>query len=579
MLPLALLAGGSTPARAHALLLRSDPAGGALLPSSPPLVHLWFSENLNPAASKIVVWDRYRHVVSKGNATVVSGQPRQMEVRLKPLPPGSYLVLWTSVSAQDGHILHGYYLFSVKIRGPGPSLAGVSVTTGQGWPDAPTLGSLLAHWLELLSAVSWVGAAGFSAFVLGRTADQLDGAVQSGERVRLRWMIGLSLVALLVASSIVLMLQAYSLANNQWSTAATPSALREIFDGVYGKLWIGRQALALLALFGIVSTVDAPQPDTGEPAPTVVRRAIAIQAMLGFLYLYAFAASGHAASAAIGTVAGSDIVSAAVFLDWLHYLADAAWFGGQVYLVLVLIPAVALRRQPHRTPAFLDILNRFSPVAYASIATFAVSGVFAAKIHIPSWYAFFNSVYGRALIVKVVLIGLMMLTSIVTVYVLRPRLRRTLTSTSSCNGDGARQLLRWLHVNPVLGIGVLLATSVMFYYPVPVGFAPPGSSAYVARASGLTARLSIVPGRSGPNQLVVVLRDAHGHPVQQATVTVLTTMLDMVMGTGLAALHETAPGRFVGTADLGMGGHWRLQILVYRPTGLTRMAVKVEVGS
>jgi hypothetical protein len=67
--------------------------------------------------------------------------------------------------------------------------------------------------------------------------------------------------------------------------------------------------------------------------------------------------------------------------------------------------------------------------------------------------------------------------------------------------------------------------------------------------------------------------------VQQATVTVLTTMLDMVMGTGLAALHETAPGTFTGTADLGMGGHWRLQILVYQPSGLTRMNIEVEVGT
>lgn len=573
LLALALLCVSSSSAWAHALLLRADPAENALLPSSPPLVHLRFSEDLNGATSKIVVWDRYRHVVSEGSATLVPGQPRQMEVRLKPLAPGSYLVLWTSVSAQDGHILHGYYLFSVRVRGPGPSLAGVSSSTSQGFPDGPTLASLLAHWIELLAVVCWVGAVIFSTFVLPASAGRLDGTLRQREWTRLHWMVGVSLVALLAASSTIVAVQAYSLAGNQWGAIAVPTTLRAIFDVQYGKLWLARQTLVLLALLGIVNA-------RAMPRQTRLRwQAIPIQAILGFLYLYIFAASGHAASAAIGTIGGSSIISVAVLLDWLHYLADAAWFGGQIYLVLVLIPVLALRRDSIHTSVFLDTLNRFSPVAYASVALYAISGVFAAKIHIPSWYAFFNSIYGLALIVKVVLIGLMMLTSVLTVYVLRPLLRRALTS-ASCDGDGPRRrLLGWLHLNPVLGIGVLLATSVMFYYPVPAGFAQSGPSAYTAHVGGLSARLSITPDHSGPNQMTVLLTDSRGRPVRKASVTLLTTMLDMVMGTGLAALHETAPGRFTGTADLGMGGHWGLQILVFQPSGLTRMHLHVEVGT
>jgi len=90
-----------------------------------------------------------------------------MEVRLKPLPPGAHLVLWTSVSAEDGHVLHGSYIFYVKRRGPGPSLAGVSLGgPSQTFPDATGLLALIAHWLELLGAIAWVGPAFFSAFIL-----------------------------------------------------------------------------------------------------------------------------------------------------------------------------------------------------------------------------------------------------------------------------------------------------------------------------------------------------------------------------------------------------------------------------
>jgi hypothetical protein len=67
--------------------------------------------------------------------------------------------------------------------------------------------------------------------------------------------------------------------------------------------------------------------------------------------------------------------------------------------------------------------------------------------------------------------------------------------------------------------------------------------------------------------------------VQQARLVVLTTMLDMPMGTGLADLNETKPGTFTGTTDLGMGGHWRLQILMYQPSGLSRMSVVIRVGT
>lgn len=575
-------------ASAHALLLRSDPAEDAVVPTSPPLVHLWFSEDLNAAASKIIVWNRDRHPVTAGNATVVLGQPRQMEVRLKHLVPGSYLVLWTSVSAQDGHILHGYFLFSVKHQGPGPSLVGVSTGgSGQGFPDGVTLASILAHWIELLAAVTWAGVALFSAWVLP-DHKLFDGSAVAAEQNRLRSLIGASLLALLTASTVILVLQAYALAGNNWGSTFTGTSLSAAFAAQYGQIWIARQLLVLLALLLWSRLLRWPVMVAGEVLPVEEpeifpsARPVA-QATLGFIYLYAFAASGHAASAEIGVVLGTNLLSLSVLSDWLHVLADAAWLGGQIYLVLILIPALRLRREPFHTGSFLRTLDRFSPVAYACVATYVVSGLFAAKVHIPSWYAFFNSVYGRALIVKVGLIGLMMLISTLTVFLIRPRLRTTIHGE---RGESTRvsaylmhRLLRWLQVNPVLGVGVLLATSVMFYYPVPVGFSPAGPVNHVLHVGGLTATVTVTPDRSGPNQMTVVLRDQAGHPVSKATVTVLTTMLDMVMGTGLASLQESRPGTFVGTTDLGMGGRWKLQLLVYRPSGLLRANVDIQVGT
>lgn len=559
---------------AHAELLRSSPAADVVLHSPPRLVHLWFSESLNGAASRIVVWGRYRHEETVAPATVVPGHPRQMEARLKPLLPGSYLVLWTSVSADDGHLLRGSYLFSVKHRGPGPSLSGVTLDNGQGFPDLPGMLAILAHWIELLTAVTWCGVVAFSALIFGPLSVRVSEATLLREYARLRRLIWVAIPLMIVSSLVLLVLDAYGVTGDTWSGIASRSTLIEVFADQYGQLWLARQVVALIALllaFRIGRSPNRQSRSEFAGALTVI----------GAIYLYAFAASGHAASAAIGALPGSHegIFSISVFVDWLHFLADAGWLGGQIALMLVLIPALFRRGESGNTGTFLDSLNRFSPLAYASIVAFTVSGAFNGKIHIPSWYAFLASVYGRTLIVKMVLIGAMMLVSVYTVYGLRPRIKRRMVEDETQIEPLMTRLHAFLRLNPLLGAGVLLATSVMFYYPVPPGFSPSGNGAYTVRGVGLAAQLTIRPDRSGPNRMTVVLHRANGALIRQARVAILTTMLDMPMGTGLVSLSATAPGTFSGAADLGMGGHWRFQILVYQPSGLSRLSIRTLVGT
>ena len=572
---------------AHALLQRSDPAAGVVLQRAPSRIHLWFSEDLNGSASKIIVWDHARHDQTSGSATLMAGQPRQLEARLKPLPPGSYLVLWTSVSADDGHILRGSYSFSVLVQGPLPSLAGVSLGgPSQGFPDGPTLASLLAHWLELLTTVVWVGAVSISTLVFARTVPGTEQPATEAERLRLGRLVRAAVLVLAGSSLVVLLLLAYGQAGNDWGATLTGSTLSNVFSAQYGKLWIARQVLLLLvvATYLVPLRFAAPRVATvgfvaGPAASRVSLSGAPVLFALGLIYLYLLAASGHAASVDIGGLAGSHLLSASVLVDWTHLLADALWLGGQIYIAAVLIPVLQLRREPGRnTPAFLAMLNRFSPIAYLSIAIFTLSGGFNGKVHIPSWYAYFHSVYGWTLTIKIGLIGLMMLTSVYTVYGLRPRIRRAQTEHAGSDPLLGR-LLGWLRLNPLLGAGVLMASSVMFYYPVPLGLAPAGPTSYTARGDGLTALVTLQPDRAGPNTVTVILKDAQGRPVKQGTVVALTTMLDMVMGTGRAPLAETAPGVYRGPADLGMGGHWRLLFLVYRPSGFSRLSIKVEVGT
>ncbi|PZR97519.1 MAG: hypothetical protein DLM70_19185 [Chloroflexi bacterium] len=494
---LALMLATPRLALAHALLLRADPPPDVLLRTAPARIHLWFSEDLNGSASRVVVWDRHRTVMNARGPALVPGHPRELEVALERLPPGSYLVVWTSVSADDGHLLRGSYLFSVKVRGPGPSLPGTASSGGgQGLPDAAGLGALFAHWLELLAAVAWIGSAAFSAFIFRSFADRCDPVMAGIEELRLRLLLRVSLVVLLSSSVADLVLQAYSLAGGDWGSAISTTTIRSIFGEQYGQLWLGRQALGLVALAATFATsIREDEPRGRELAVAAGERGSVsliapVPIIFGIIYLYLLAASGHAASVNVGTIEGSHMYSAAIFLDWLHLLGVALWFGGQIYIALALIPALLTSgASGGDTPLFLEILNRFSPVAYLSVALFSVPGTFNGAVHIPSWDAFLESVYGRSLIVKIGLVGIMILVSIYTVYILRPHLRRALAGPDPhlvVGSRGVKRLVWWLRVNPVLGAGVLLATSVLFFYPVPATLSARGQQWSQVALPGVT---------------------------------------------------------------------------------------------
>lgn len=485
---------------AHPLLLRATPAPGTVLPSFPSRVELVFSEDLTGPGSRLTVVDHDHHSVTAGRAVVPASNPRIITVRLSRLRPGSYLVSWTVTSADDGHVVHGAYVFSVKVRSPGALLSGSS-SGGQGFPGGDTLAALLAHWLLLLAAVTWFGSAVFSVIVLSALR-RTGGAWDRDEAVRLGALIRLSAAIVLVANALALLVDAHELAGEDWQAALSSSTLSDLLASQHGQLWMVQQVLAILALAANVAI------RTRRPVPRWLTPAVAegaswhvarwVQVPLGVLYLYALSASGHAASADVGLILGNHLVSAAVLVDLLHLLAVGLWLGGQIYIVLVLIPALLpATGRSGGSQTFLAALDTFSPVAYASVALFTVTGPFNAKIHIPSWTAFFGSVYGRALSVKLVLIALMLLISAFTVYTLRPRIRQALDEPGSGQVI-ARSLmtglLTWLRISPLLGVGVLLATSVMFFYPVPESFsqvAPAVSAWQSAGLSGITVHFLV----------------------------------------------------------------------------------------
>jgi methionine-rich copper-binding protein CopC len=108
----AMLIEAAPPAFAHAFLDHASPAVGSSVPTAPPAVTLWFTQDLEPAFSSVTVTNQTGQRVDLGNVRVPPGQPAELQVGLTPLPPGTYTVSWHVVSV-DTHPTQGTFTFQV----------------------------------------------------------------------------------------------------------------------------------------------------------------------------------------------------------------------------------------------------------------------------------------------------------------------------------------------------------------------------------------------------------------------------------------------------------------------------------
>jgi copper resistance protein C len=111
LITLALPLLGTAPAAAHAFLDHASPAVGSTVAHAPRQLMLWFTEKLEPAFSTIAVHNAQGAAVQSGKARI-GGNGTEMHVALKPLPPGTYTVIWHALSV-DTHRTQGTFSFSV----------------------------------------------------------------------------------------------------------------------------------------------------------------------------------------------------------------------------------------------------------------------------------------------------------------------------------------------------------------------------------------------------------------------------------------------------------------------------------
>jgi methionine-rich copper-binding protein CopC len=108
-----LLIGIAPSVWAHAFVDHAEPAVGSKLPSSPSVVKIWFTEALEPAFSKIQVFDSKGIEVDNRDAKPDPQNRQLLIVSVPILAPGKYKAMWQVVSV-DSHTTSGSFEFEIS---------------------------------------------------------------------------------------------------------------------------------------------------------------------------------------------------------------------------------------------------------------------------------------------------------------------------------------------------------------------------------------------------------------------------------------------------------------------------------
>ena len=208
---------------------------------------------------------------------------------------------------------------------------------------------------------------------------------------------------------------------------------------------------------------------------------------------------------------------AGVASDWLHLMSTGLWVGGLASFALVLF---TLRGEPDRAILYERLVASFSNYVRIAVILLLVTGFYAAWLGVGSVTALLTTVYGQALLVKMLLLlPLLALAGINLIFT-----RRGLQAGERLWFGRLRGLVG---AEITLAVGILLAVGVMTSSNPARGVeaqrqaaaSPPQSPAYFAMqvVNKQMMHLEITPGFVGENEFIITPFDEEGNPIEDAS--------------------------------------------------------------
>lgn len=389
-----VLGGGAT-ASAHAELEGSVPVYGAQLASPPKEIRLRFTEPLELAGANLDLSSATGKRLRAGRPSFDGTDKRSLVARLPSLSAGTFTFSYWLL-ARDGHEMGGEVLFEVSAlsdveaarspdKDPTAELAATpravvapekaQPVAPRAWRRSPGTGKVAVRTLSYLSL----------AVLLGGTAFLALGWPEGARQARLRRLLWLALGGALVTNLSAIALQGATIRRVPALQGFSPASLGAALDTRFGQALTAHGLILLLAI-PLLFTLHSDGATCLRS-----RRFRVFGALIAVGALGARSLTGHAsARGVIGPV-----------INVVHFAAVSLWLGG----LGVLAVGMAAKRQPSGLPS---AVARFSQLALGAVATMLAGGVLLLLTVAPNWTELPSTPYGRAVLLKIALIALLL---------------------------------------------------------------------------------------------------------------------------------------------------------------------------
>lgn len=533
--PLAVLA---TPASAHAYLVASDPAEGAVVASAPEQVTISFSEPVRLVADRVLV-------VGPDGERVDQGEPRPEGTEVViPLDgeieaQGTYLVSFRVISA-DSHPVAGSIAFSVGAPSELPAAPGF------GQVDDPALRTAMgiSRYAGYAGLVLVIG----PALVLARLWPR---RLPRRPVSRTLW-VGLGLVG---ASTLAGLWLQGPYSTGEPLSGVSPGDVGQVLQSTYGQ--------AHLVRLGVIVAVAVMLP------PLMAGRAgrvdLTLLAVLGMVGLGTWPVAGHPVASPLPPVS--------IAATTIHLAAAAFWLGGLVVLVAFLL------RLANRSELGA-ILPVWSGWAATAVVALLITGLIQAVIEIGTPGAVVTTSYGRFLLAKVGLVVVVIGTASFSRWLVRERQAtlRPRAMRAAVTGEAA-----------LLAVVVAVSSALVQTTPArteaaagqgATTFAAPAGDGFLTLTHDLfTLEVLVDPGEVGDNTVHLYAYTANRQPLPVAEWAATAALPEAGVEPLDIPLQRFSDNHALGEVALPLAGEWELRFTVrVSESDQATVATTVSVG-
>lgn len=528
----------------HAVLEGSSPPRGAELAQAPAEVNFTFSEPVEASLGAVRVYDTEGSEIQDGELERPGGSAEEVGAALPAdLPDGLYTATYQVVSA-DSHPISGGITFTV----------GNPESGGSAFVQGKTISELLAlnktgkvtevafwadRWIGYLAMSLAIGALVWMFAVWGPSRRGREAGDFPVFRRFRKLMIAVSAAGLLATLAAIFFQGAVGAGTSFWGAFGS-GIPDEVIHTRFGTVMLIRAGI-WLALLGLVLWGGNRFSRTGAVSAT----GLALAAFLAMTPAFA----GHASS--------RDPSWLMVPSDIVHVAAMAVWTGG-LAAMLCLLPAGTreVASDAGRTRLLTDAALRFSSIALVAVVLVAVSGTIQAILDVGSVSALFDTRFGQAVSIKIVIFAVLIGLGAANRRRIIPGLVKRMERSQS-PGEPGNRLKRFLRIEVILVTAVLAVSAALVSYPPPdaIQSGPVSGSVLV---EGKQVEYTVDPARVGSNEVHLYVFDAKtGEPVRVQSMEVSFSLPEAEIGSIEVDARRAGPGHFVVPgAMLGVRGEW-----------------------